>query len=331
MAGIPVDSSSIDTELWAVLHSRPAEFAAAAVAALQHLERGESARQEAAAQEAAAAAANSPDSRGHEGSGTPSPEASQAASGVVYLWALAEAYLQHPLVQESMRLVLGRQGSSPLAAGPGDRRPAAEVQLLLGQEGRYSVGAVRFVNGTADASSGFLSDSGGVQGYGKVVMPPVALGAHAEEPRPISRAAAARAYSMYQCWGYFNRHMTLRREVEAAVLGPGPRPKSDGRAWLSAGQPGSSRADTPYGEITKVWRFFENVPEELSQIRTAETAAAADLHVRTLFGEEQECITTMSAWKHMCDEAQWVGRALYDAEQLVLINAPRCTTYTWHS
>ncbi len=39
---------------------------------------------------------------------------------------------------------------------------------------------------------------------------------------------------------------------------------------------------------------------------------------RALFGESEECITTMKAWQMMVLEARWVGRALFDAEEVVL-------------
>ena len=41
---------------------------------------------------------------------------------------------------------------------------------------------------------------------------------------------------------------------------------------------------------------------------------------RALFGAEEECITSLAAWQHMCTEARWVGRALFDAEEIVLRN-----------
>ncbi len=39
---------------------------------------------------------------------------------------------------------------------------------------------------------------------------------------------------------------------------------------------------------------------------------------RALFGTEEECITSLAAWQHMCTEARWIGRALFDAEDIVL-------------
>lgn len=39
---------------------------------------------------------------------------------------------------------------------------------------------------------------------------------------------------------------------------------------------------------------------------------------RALFGDNEECITTMPAWQMMVTEARWVGRALFDAEEVVL-------------
>lgn len=46
--------------------------------------------------------------------------------------------------------------------------------------------------------------------------------------------------------------------------------------------------------------------------------AFCNVGARALFGEDEECITTMTAWQNMVAEARWVGRALYDAEEVVL-------------
>ena len=40
--------------------------------------------------------------------------------------------------------------------------------------------------------------------------------------------------------------------------------------------------------------------------------------LRTLFGDAEECLTTLNAWQNMCEEARHFGRALFDAEELVL-------------
>ena len=39
---------------------------------------------------------------------------------------------------------------------------------------------------------------------------------------------------------------------------------------------------------------------------------------RAMFGSTSECITTLQSWQQMCTEARWFGRALFDAEQLVV-------------
>ncbi len=78
-----------------------------------------------------------------------------------------------------------------------------------------------------------------------------------------------------------------------------------------------------------MFRYFENVPDELSEMRTSEAHAASERHVGMLFGDAEECITTMARWKHMCDEAQCFGRALYDAEQVVIDSAPVLLHEMW--
>ena len=39
---------------------------------------------------------------------------------------------------------------------------------------------------------------------------------------------------------------------------------------------------------------------------------------RSLFGDEMESLTTLNAWQNMCEEARHFGRALFDAEEVVL-------------
>ena len=48
------------------------------------------------------------------------------------------------------------------------------------------------------------------------------------------------------------------------------------------------------------------------------SATAASSNFRALFGDEKESITTLWAWQHMLQEARWFGRALYDAEELIM-------------
>lgn len=39
---------------------------------------------------------------------------------------------------------------------------------------------------------------------------------------------------------------------------------------------------------------------------------------RALFGDQEECLTTLLAWQSMTHEAKWFGRALYDAEEMAI-------------
>lgn len=39
---------------------------------------------------------------------------------------------------------------------------------------------------------------------------------------------------------------------------------------------------------------------------------------RALFGDQEECLTTLLAWQSMTNEAKWFGRALYDAEEMAM-------------
>lgn len=88
------------------------------------------------------------------------------AAEIVYIWALAEAFCVHPLLQEAMRyvlhaniprissslllhsMVLRREGMGPLAIADATKAIANEVVLLTGApRGSYKVGSVRFANG----------------------------------------------------------------------------------------------------------------------------------------------------------------------------------------
>ena len=195
-------------------------------------------------------------------------------------------------------------------------------------------------------------------------------------PSRMSREGAARTYHMYTYWGYFNRRMSARRQLEQKTM-PGSK-ESTGIAFGD----NSKQQKSYYGEMTNVWRYFENVPDAISDLRTKEAAQVADRHLRSvfsphadhtrspktcfchilllcrtnlykestlyfpantllpgvwlsalnefpqvtcmvaacraLFGDQEECLTTLLAWQQMTNEARWFGRALYDAEEIVL-------------
>lgn len=178
----------------------------------------------------------------------------------------------------------------------------------------------------------------------------------------MSREGAARTYHMYTYWGYFNRRMSARRALEKGTM-----PGSKASSGIAFGD-NSKQQKSYYGEMTNVWRYFENVPDAISDLRTKEAAQVADRHLRSdlsrqgkhvlaqrvtssackdshnlhlyllsvirltltscsigsltkcraLFGDQEECLTTLLAWQEMTNEARWFGRALYDAEDLVL-------------
>lgn len=129
--------------------------------------------------------------------------------------------------------------------------------------------------------------------------------------------------------GYFNRHMTRRRAATKALLGEEYVDRHADRAWLDRAPGTPPRLASPYGDVPKVFRYFENVPDELSEMRTAEARSVGERHVGMLYGDAEECITTMASWKHMCDEAQCFGRALYDAEQVAIDAAPALLNEAW--
>lgn len=254
-------------------------------------------------------------------------------------------------------MALRREGMGPLAAADASAKVIANTVVLLtdAPRGSYKVGSVRFANGAhrckrgstlhvllhaGIASSSVLTSSGG---FG--VLSPLGFDQESEAPRSISRAAAARAYTMYMHWycmvdlirnraipllrGYFNRHMTRRRAATKALLGEEYVTRDSDRAWLDRAGKTPPRLASPYGSVPTVFRYFENVPDELSEMRTTESRCAGERHVGMLYGDAEECITTMASWKHMCDEAQCFGRALYDAEQVAIDAAPAILNEAW--
>ena len=92
----------------------------------------------------------------------------------------------------------------------------------------------------------------------------------------MSREGAARTYHMYTYWGYFNRRMSARRQLEQKTM-PGSK-ESTGIAFGD----NSKQQKSYYGEMTNVWRYFENVPDAISDLRTKEAAQVADRHLRSV-------------------------------------------------
>lgn len=96
-------------------------------------------------------------------------------------------------------------------------------------------------------------------------------------PSRMSREGAARTYHMYTYWGYFNRRMTARRQLEQGTM-----PGSKASSGIAFGD-NSKQQKSYYGEMTNVWRYFENVPDAISELRTKEAAQVADRHLRSAF------------------------------------------------
>lgn len=93
-------------------------------------------------------------------------------------------------------------------------------------------------------------------------------------PSRMSREGAARTYHMYIYWGYFNRRMAVRRQMEQKAM-----PGFDRQTGIAFGD-NSKQQKSYYGEMTNVWRYFENVPDAISDLRTSEAVAVADRHLR---------------------------------------------------
>lgn len=261
---------------------------------------------------------------------------------VMYFWALAEAYLQHPQMQQDMRGSLQRDGSGAMAAGDDGLELRSRVQLLDGPfyEGQYLIGSVNFVRSAASASSAAEDDQASPSGTlfwggqennweGKKLPVPsldtvfgssngrMMMALEGDVPARMQRAGAARSYMLYLNWGYFERRMTLRKTRRG---GEPPVPNQNSLPALGHKRDEQAKSSRYGMSAAAPWKYFENVPDELSNLRTTEAIAVAERHLRALFGDGEECLTTLQAWQQMTYEAKRFGRALFDAEDMVLQN-----------
>jgi len=362
IAGIPTCSkcTTVGVRLRSTLRNRPHEFvavalqeveevfgrpeptAAAALVSLEEKRKVEMRRRQTSHYHSVRARldALTEISRSYEGSPDPpgpkgilnSEAKFEELADVMYFWALAEAYLQHPQMQQDMRKSLEREGSGAMAEGEDGLELRSRVQLLDGPfyEGQYLIGSVNFVRSATPAGSSNTEDeqaspSGtlywGGQESGweekKVPMPlldtlfgsstgRMMLAIEGDVPTSIKRRGALRSYDMYTKWGYFERRMSLRHREQRS---------QSTLLTLGLNQGARSNPDPP---SAAPWKFFENVPDELSSLRTTEAIAVAERHLRALFGDGEECLTTLQAWQQMTYEAKRFGRALFDAEDMVL-------------
>ncbi|KAL3133149.1 hypothetical protein ABBQ38_007044 [Trebouxia sp. C0009 RCD-2024] len=309
VAGIPVSAANTiaGQSLWQTLQHRQLDFVAEIKQCLHDL---------------GAEGLSAPAQDGQEEGILVSTRRKALLEDVLYYWAVAEAYLTDTSLQASFREALGRTGTSLLAQGSDGIKLQSEVRLLDEQEGQYMIGSVQFTKPQKTAQQGFTAshsdrdmpsasrpslDSvmGSVRGQ-------ALLDSQGSLPSRMSREGAARTYHMYTYWGYFNRRMSARRALEKGTM-----PGSKASSGIAFGD-NSKQQKSYYGEMTNVWRYFENVPDAISELRTKEAAKVADRHLRALFGDQEECLTTLLAWQEMTNEARWFGRALYDAEDLVL-------------
>ena len=69
-------------------------------------------------------------------------------------------------------------------------------------------------------------------------------------PSRMNREGAARTYSLYQSWGYFQRRMLLRRAAAADNQDQRDMRGAESTEWGNTEKPQSS-----YGETSAVWRW----------------------------------------------------------------------------
>lgn len=75
--------------------------------------------------------------------------------------------------------------------------------------------------------------------------------------------------------------MSARRALEEGTM-----PGSKASSGIAFGD-NSKQQKSYYGEMTNVWRYFENVPDAISDLRTKEAAQVADRHLRS--GSRKHC------------------------------------------
>ena len=75
------------------------------------------------------------------------------------------------------------------------------------------------------------------------------MAADGSSPSRMNREGAARTYSLYQSWGYFQRRMQLRRAAGAEAQQSREATGPESAEWGAAEKPRSS-----YGETSAVWR-----------------------------------------------------------------------------
>ncbi|KAK9794604.1 hypothetical protein WJX73_006210 [Symbiochloris irregularis] len=310
MAGIPMSSShsASGARLRNTLLNRPHEFVALAVQELEDVVK-ELLNLVAAGGEVSTASSQA-----------------EVFQDVIYHWALAEAYL--PQMDSYMRAALGRSPSSrPLAAGDDGMLLASRVQLLNSPqyEGQYMIGSVRF-NREAPSPSAQPEDAmqtikGMSEGLSSVSRGQLHWGGSPStswlkggELQPALEAVFGSERARFMTSVQGDALSRMDRESAARTF----------HTFIEQPIPLAPPARSDYGDIAPVWRFFEQVPGHISSPRTVQAKEVATRHLRALFGSSSECITTLQAWQHMCIEARWFGRALYDAEQLVMATCRQC-------
>ncbi|DBA70552.1 TPA: hypothetical protein ACH3X2_011948 [Trebouxia sp. C0005] len=277
VAGIPVSSANTTAghSLWQTLQQKQLDFVPEVQKCLQEL--------------AAQSASTEMQEVQQEGT-LVSTRRKALLEDILYYWAVAEAYLADASLQASFRQALGRTGTTLLAQGSDGIRLQSQVKLLDEHEGQYMIGSVQFAKpGEAlqrGASSAQLDLQPGVSTRPSLdsvlgsARGQALLDSQGSLPSRMSREGAARTYHMYTYWGYFNRRMLARRQLEQKTM-PGSK-ESTGIAFGD----NSKQQKSYYGEMTNVWRYFENVPDAISDLRTKEAAQVADRHLRSVFSRD---------------------------------------------
>eukprot|EP00884_Botryococcus_braunii_P011461 jgi/Botrbrau1/20315/Bobra.0560s0001.1 len=225
---------------------------------------------------------------------------------VMYCWAIAEAYLRHPIMHTAMKALLNRHPQQLLLpVGLDGMSLDSSVTLLdYNQQGKYLVGGVKFESVHLEPTAlNAVWRSQGQQATDKVFQltsmnPTLPVD-------PLIRELFGVEYVSDDQVLVLNRDLFSDKYLELVGLGYHERRVATKLAF----------GDEDLLPLHK--GVFDYVPE--SNMASYEADHIAKRHANALFGlGDQPTITEWRRLRHMVYEARYFGRALQDAEQYVL-------------